>query len=76
MKIIIIHYRYYEASGPERYMFNISKLLREKGHQVIPFSLDYALNNKSDYSGHFPKPIIEEFHVSKDNMNPLKIRLI
>jgi len=66
MKIIIIHYRYYEASGPERYMFNISKLLKEKGHQVIPFSLDYKLNNKSDYSEHFPEPIIEEFHVSKD----------
>lgn len=72
MKIIIIHYRYYEASGPERYMFNISKLLREKGHQVIPFSLDYALNNKSDYSGHFPKPIIEEFHVSKDKSVSIK----
>ena len=34
MKIIIIHYRYYEASGPERYLFNVSKIPVEKsGHR-------------------------------------------
>ena len=62
MKIILIHYRYYDASGPETYLFNVTKMLTDKGHEVIPFSLDYAKNKKSDYSKYFPKPVIENFH--------------
>ena len=77
MKIIIIHYRYYEASGPERYLFNVSKLLKENGHKVIPFSLDFKQNKKSKYSKHFPQPVVDQFHVSQQSnisaKNKLKI---
>ena len=66
MKIILIHYRYYDASGPETYLFNVTKMLTDKGHEVIPFSLDYAKNKKSDYSKYFPKPVIENFHFNKE----------
>ena len=65
MKIVIIHYRFYEASGPERYMFNITKLLQDKGHEIIPFSLDFKENRSSEYSKYFAKPIVEHFHVDK-----------
>lgn len=65
MKILLIHYRYYEASGPERYLFNISKLLNDYGHEVIPFSLDYQKNRSSEYSKYFAKPVVEYFHVDK-----------
>ena len=61
MKILLIHYRYYEASGPERYLFNISKLLNDYGHEVIPFSLDYQKNRSSEYSKYFAKPVVEYF---------------
>tara|TARA_B100000768_G_scaffold156985_1_gene154804 strand:- start:1332 stop:2624 length:1293 start_codon:yes stop_codon:yes gene_type:complete len=66
MKIIIIHYRYYEAGGPERYLFNVMKMLSKKGHEVIPFSLDYPENKESKYSKFFPKPIIENFHINEN----------
>lgn len=65
MKILLIHYRYYEASGPERYLFNISKLLNDYGHEVIPFSLSFKENRSSEYSKYFAKPIVENFHVDK-----------
>lgn len=44
MKIILIHYSYYEASGPEKYLFNITRLLVQEGHEVIPFSIHYSEN--------------------------------
>ena len=44
MKIIIVHYSYYELSCPEKYLFGISNLLKDKGHSVIPFSLNYSQN--------------------------------
>ena len=72
MRIIIIHYRYYDASGPERYLFNVTKMLLEKGHDVIPFSLDYPKNKKSKYSKYFPKPIIDNFHIN-ENKNSISI---
>jgi len=75
MKILLIHYRYYQASGPERYLFNIKKLLESKGHEVIPFSLKYKDNNHSKMSKYFPEPIGSngEFHYSlQENLHPLK----
>lgn len=65
MKIVIIHYRFYESSGPERYLFNITKLLHDHGHEVIPFSLDYKENRTSEFSEYFAKPVVEHFHVDK-----------
>lgn len=78
MKILIIHYRFYQASGPERYLFNISKLLKDKGHVVIPFSLNYSENEETSYSNYFPEPVLKEFNVSKVKSIPLqkKIKII
>lgn len=64
MKVLMIHYRYFVEGGPERYLFNMKKLLESKGHIVIPFSIDYPNNEKTEYSKYFPKPIISEFHLS------------
>jgi glycosyltransferase involved in cell wall biosynthesis len=66
MKILLIHYRYYEASGPEKYLFNIAKLFEAKGHEVIPFSLNYPNNKTSSFSKYFPDPVIPEFHINKN----------
>ena len=63
MKIVIIHYRYYEASGPEKYLFSISQLLEEKDHVVIPFSLNYAENERIKFAKYFPNPVMKQFHI-------------
>ena len=69
MKIILIHYRFYEASGPESYLFNIKKVLEDNGHEVIPFSLNYPENIHSKYSEFFPTPVTNKFHINHEKKN-------
>jgi len=79
MKILLVHYRYYESSGPEKYLFNVTKLFEENGHEVVPFSLNYDENKKTTFSKYFPEPIVSQFHIAK-NKNEIslknKIRII
>lgn len=56
MKILIIHYRYFISGGPERYLFNLKGLLEEYGHKVIPFSIRYSKNIKTEFSKYFVDP--------------------
>lgn len=56
MKILIINYRYYEAGGAERYLFNVTELLEKNGHTVIPFSLRFRMNRPSAFSAYFAEP--------------------
>ncbi len=65
MKILLIHYRYSIIGGPERYLFNIMKLLSNKGHEVIPFSINYDGNYETKYSKYFVNPVNSEFHSHK-----------
>jgi len=60
MRILVVNYRYFVSGGPERYMFGVSKLLEEAGHEVVPFSVRYAKNVPSDWSGYFVSPIAGE----------------
>ena len=53
MKILLVNYRYFLSGGPEKYMFNIKKMLEEHGHKVIPFSVDSAKNVPTEYSKYF-----------------------
>jgi len=57
MKILLVNYRYFVSGGPERYMFNIKKLLESKGHEVVPFSVRYKKNLPSQYESYFASPI-------------------
>lgn len=57
MKIALVNYRYFISGGPERYMFNIKDLLERKGHTVIPYSVQHALNEKSEYEADFLSPM-------------------
>ena len=69
MKILIIHYRYYEASGPEKYLFKVSRLLESNGHIVIPFSLNYSKNIQTRFTTYFPKPLVDNFHINQHKKN-------
>lgn len=53
MKILIAHYKYYLQGGPERYMFKFMELARKNGAEVIPFSVHYPTNEKTEYSSFF-----------------------
>jgi glycosyltransferase involved in cell wall biosynthesis len=53
VRILLCNNRYFVSGGPERYLFSLTKLLETKGHEVIPFSVDYALNEPTPYSRYF-----------------------
>ena len=57
MKILLANYRYFISGGPEKYMFNIKKMLEDKGHEVIPFSIQSNKNVETLYSKYFVEPI-------------------
>lgn len=56
MKIIIANYRYFIAGGPEKYMFKFMDAAKERGVEVIPFSVNNPQNLETPYSKYFAKP--------------------
>lgn len=56
MKIVLLHNRYHITSGPERYLFSLERLLAERGHEVVPFSVRYAQNRPSPHDRYFVSP--------------------
>jgi hypothetical protein len=70
MKIVLIHYRYYSASGPERYLFNFKKLFEIRGHEIYPFSINYNQNKAALTSNYFVDSVLDDgnFHI-KENTN-------
>jgi glycosyltransferase involved in cell wall biosynthesis len=57
MRILLINYRYFISGGPERYLFNLKRLLEAHGHETIPFSIKYSQNEPCDYSDYFVSPL-------------------
>lgn len=57
MRILLINHRYFVASGAERYLFNIERVLERAGHETAIFSIDYGQNQTSPWSPYFTTPI-------------------
>lgn len=57
MRVLIANHRYVEASGAERYLFNVSAELKARGHAVMPFAMRHRDNAPSPYEGYFVSPI-------------------
>ena len=57
MRICLVNYRYFVSSGPERYLFAVKRLLEERGHEVVPFSVRYRQNEPSPWERYFVPPI-------------------
>jgi glycosyltransferase involved in cell wall biosynthesis len=57
MRILLANYRYFVSGGPERYMFNVSRELTARGHDIIPFSIRYAQNLATRYEKYFVSPL-------------------
>lgn len=51
--ILQINKYHYIRRGAERYYFNLSDLLRERGHQVVHFSMHDQRNLPSEYAKYF-----------------------
>lgn len=54
---MLVNYRYFISGGPEKYMFNVKKILEDHGHEVIPFSIHSNKNMDTEYSRYFVEPI-------------------
>ena len=47
MKILMVNKFHYLKGGSEKYYFELAELLREHGHEVAFFSLNYEKNIKN-----------------------------
>jgi len=65
MKILIVSNFYYNRGGDCTYMFSLKRLLEEKGHKVIVFSMHHPLNFESEYSRYFVNHINYDQAVKK-----------
>lgn len=75
MKILMINSFHYMRGGGERCFFDLSDLLRGRGHEVIPFCMDHPRNFPSEYSDHFVSFIDFPTELSKPGISP-KLRVV
>lgn len=57
MRILLINHRYFVASGAERYLFNVERILERAGHKTAVFSIAYQQNRPSPWASYFTSPI-------------------
>jgi glycosyltransferase involved in cell wall biosynthesis len=53
MKILMVNSFHYLRGGAERCFLELSALLRDRGHEVIPFCMDHEKNLPSPYASYF-----------------------
>ncbi|KAA3612234.1 MAG: glycosyltransferase family 1 protein [Calditrichaeota bacterium] len=53
MKVLMIDKYYFIKGGAERYYFELSKVLQNHGHEVIPFSMQHPENFETEYADYF-----------------------
>ncbi|MEK7158768.1 MAG: glycosyltransferase family 4 protein [Patescibacteria group bacterium] len=57
MKILHVNKFYFPRGGSESYYFSLERLLREFGHEVIPFALSHSKNLPSPWEKYFLPPV-------------------
>ena len=53
MKILMVDKYHFIKGGAERYLFELTKILRQNGHTVLPFSMKHPDNFPSKYEKYF-----------------------
>ena len=53
MRILMVQTFHYYRGGDSTYMLSLSKLLEEKGHEVVPFAMEHPRNLPSPYARYF-----------------------
>jgi glycosyltransferase involved in cell wall biosynthesis len=69
MKILLVNNYYYNRGGDCTYLFSLKKILIEKGHKVIVFSMNHPLNFDSEYSKYFVSYIDYEQEVKNKTLS-------
>lgn len=54
MRILLANKFYYRRGGDCIYTMNLEKMLREKGHEVAIYAMQYPENEKSEWSRYWP----------------------
>jgi glycosyltransferase involved in cell wall biosynthesis len=67
MNILVVNWTWYPSGGDWTYVEHVSKLYRDHGHEVIPFSMKDERNYGSKYSAYF----IENIDYKKLNKRSL-----
>ncbi len=75
MKILMINSFNYLRGGGERCFFDLSDLLRARGHEVIPFCMDHPQNLPSEYSDYFVSHVDFPTELGKPGLAP-KLRVL
>lgn len=72
MRILTLNYRYFVSGGPERYLFNVTSLLQQHDHTVIPFSVQHKRNRPTEYAPYFLSSIAkgEEVYFKQLALSP------
>jgi glycosyltransferase involved in cell wall biosynthesis len=68
MKILMIDKYFFIKGGAERYLFEISSILKKKGHKVIPFSMKHENNFNSSFEEFFVDNIDYEMSSIKEKI--------
>ena len=53
MRILIVNKFYFGTGGPEHYLFSLTRMLEDLGHEVIHFSVEATKNQPSRHSSYF-----------------------
>jgi glycosyltransferase involved in cell wall biosynthesis len=53
MRILSINKFFFKYGGTEQYYFDLNRLLREHGHEVVPFSMQHKQNDDTPYERFF-----------------------
>lgn len=56
-RVLVVNKFYYRRGGDCTYTLNLEQLLRDKGHKVAVFAMQYPYNIPSDSSGYFASEI-------------------
>ena len=57
MRILMVQTYHYYRGGDSTYMFNLTRLLEEHGHEVIPFAMQHPRNLETKWSSYFADEI-------------------
>ena len=71
MKVLAVNKFYYLYGGADRYFLERNELLRQRGHEVIPFAMSHEKNLSTPYADYFVSPI--HFFDTKRQSRPWKI---
>ena len=71
MKVLAVNKFYYLYGGADRYFLERNELLRQRGHEVIPFAMSHERNLSTPYAEYFVSPIY--FFDTKRQSRPWKI---